>query len=210
MKDKYYTTLAACLRCVTPAAKADGRFPASRAKAAKPILVPSSIQLTDEQTRALDTINAEQGRVVLLHGVTGSGKTEVYMQAIAQAIAQNRQAIMLVPEIALTPQMVSFFKKNFGDKLAVTHSRLTAKERRMQWERARKNEAVVMIGPRSAVFAPFSNLGIIVIDEEHEHTYRSDSTPKYAAAEIAIKRSELSEKSAPSSCRPQRSSSIWG
>ena len=201
MKEKYYCTLAATLRCIAPSAKADGKFPMARRKRA--VVAPKpmpDITLTPPQQAAVDKIVGapgpalpfhEPGKTFLLHGVTGSGKTEVYLHAIQKVLEAGRQAIVLVPEIALTPQMVSLFTARFGSQVAVTHSRLTAGERFQIWKLALDGEIDLVIGPRSAVFTPFSNLGLIVIDEEHEHTYHSETTPKYDAREVAIKRAQL-------------------
>jgi len=190
MKDKYYCTLASVLRCVSPSSKADGRFPMARKKHANAkVQNDSDITLTTAQQNAVDGIIS--GGTFLLHGVTGSGKTEVYMHAIQATLAQGRQSIVLVPEIALTPQMVNLFTARFGNRVAVTHSRLTAGERFQIWKMALDGEITLTIGPRSAIFTPFSNLGLIIIDEEHEHTYHSETTPKYDAREVAIKRALL-------------------
>jgi len=190
MKDKYYCTLAAAVRAITPSSKADGRFPSTRRKRAEDLLGErASITLTPEQKNAVEKISA--GGIFLLHGVTGSGKTEVYLHAIEKVIKRGQQAIVLVPEIALTPQMVNLFTARFGSQVAVTHSRLTSGERFQIWKLALDGEIKLEIGPRSAVFAPFQNLGLIVIDEEHEHTYHSETTPKYDAREVAIKRAAL-------------------
>ncbi|WKL02902.1 primosomal protein N' [Paenibacillus amylolyticus] len=126
----------------------------------------------------------------LLHGVTGSGKTEVYLQTIQQCIEQDRQAIVLVPEIALTPQMVERFKGRFGDQVAVMHSRLSGGERYDEWRKIREGQVKVAIGARSAVFAPFSRLGLIIMDEEHETSYKQEETPKYHARDVAVKRAQ--------------------
>ena len=123
----------------------------------------------------------------LIHGVTGSGKTEVYMNIIEKVLLLKKQVIMLIPEIALTYQTVSRFYKRFGNRVSVMHSKLSAGERYDQYTRARNGDIDVMIGPRSALFAPFQNLGLIVIDEEHETSYRSETPPKYHAREVAIK-----------------------
>lgn len=130
--------------------------------------------------------------IFLLHGVTGSGKTEVYMQAIDRALADHRQAIVLIPEIALTPQTVNRFIGRFGDTVGVLHSRLSKGEKYDQWRKAKEGKIKIMIGPRSAIFAPFDNLGVIIIDEEHEATYKSEMLPKYNAREVAIKRGSMS------------------
>lgn len=150
---------------------------------------------TSEQKFAVESIkeaiNLEITKTFLLHGVTGSGKTEVYLQLIDIVLKKGKQAIVLVPEISLTPQTVSRFENRFGSIIALTHSRMSDSERITQWNRARTGEAKIMIGPRSAIFTPFENLGIIIIDEEHESTYKSETSPKYHAREVAQKRCEL-------------------
>lgn len=150
---------------------------------------------TTEQEKIIDyikiCIDNKQSETFLIHGVTGSGKTEIYLQLIQYVLGKGKQAIVLVPEISLTPQTVSRFASRFGEKIAVTHSKMSAGERIAEWNRARTGNASIMIGPRSAIFAPFENLGIIIIDEEHESTYKSEVTPKYHAREIAQKRCEL-------------------
>lgn len=144
----------------------------------------------EEQEMALDkiyeTLDLPEKKPIILHGVTGSGKTEIYMQAIEKNIQEGKEAIVLVPEIALTSQIMDVFISRFGDKVSITHSRLSQGERVDQWRKARDGEISIMIGPRSALFAPFENLGIIIIDEFHEGTYISDTTPKYDGREIAI------------------------
>ena len=156
-------------------------------------------QLTPEQEEALEEIlpamrNGE-GRF-LLHGVTGSGKTEVFLAAARKALEDGKKAIILVPEIALTPQMVSWFQARFGTEAAVIHSRLSAGERFDEWRRIRRGEARIIIGARSAVFAPAENLGLIVVDEEHETTYQSDHHPRYDAREVARSRCDREASSA--------------
>ena len=126
----------------------------------------------------------------LLHGVTGSGKTEVFIRMVRQTLRMGRGAIILVPEIALTPQMVSWFRSRFGEAAAVIHSRLSAGERFDEWRRIRRGEARVVVGARSAVFAPVEDLGLIVVDEEHETTYLSDRHPRYDARDVAAMRCE--------------------
>ena len=136
-------------------------------------------------------MDAGQQQVYLLHGVTGSGKTEVYMQCIEHVIRSGRQAIVLIPEIALTFQTVQRFYARFGDRVSVMHSRLSAGERYDQFERAQTGEIDIMIGPRSALFTPFERLGIIVMDEEHESSYQSENVPKYHAREVAVQRAKM-------------------
>lgn len=151
-------------------------------------------QLTDDQQAAYDSIleniRARQQRTYLLHGVTGSGKTEVYLQTIEEVLKLGRQAMMLVPEIALTPQMVLRFKRRFGDEVAVLHSGLSKGERYDEWQKIRDGKASVSVGARSSVFAPFKNLGMIIIDEEHESSYKQEDYPRYHARDIAQWRSQ--------------------
>ncbi len=151
--------------------------------------------LTIDQSAALKKINESIDKGVgtsLLFGVTGSGKTEVYMQAISHAIALGGQAIVLVPEISLTPQAMQRFRSRFGERVAVLHSRLSSGERYDEWRRIRLGMVDVVIGARSAVFAPLERVKLIVIDEEHEQSYHSDHTPRYSASEVAGKRADLS------------------
>ena len=151
--------------------------------------------LMDEQKTALEKINAAMDRkkpgTVLLHGVTGSGKTEVYLQAIQHALDQGKGAIVLVPEISLTPQTVDRFRSRFGDCVAVLHSSLSEGERHDEWHRIRNGEAQIAIGARSALFAPVENPGLIVVDEEHEPTYKQDESPRYNARDVAVMRGHL-------------------
>ena len=149
-----------------------------------------------EQQEVIDRIltDYEKGKrdTYLLKGVTGSGKTLVYLDVIEKVVATGKQAIVLIPEIALTYQTVKRFRKRFGDKVTIMNSRLSKGERYDQFERAKHGDVSVMIGPRSALFAPFPNLGVIVIDEEHETSYKSEYPPKYHAREIAIERAKMS------------------
>ena len=153
------------------------------------------IAYTEEQQAAIDCFRAHylQGekKTYLLYGVTGSGKTEVYMEMIARVVRDGKQAIVLIPEIALTYQTVMRFYKRFGDRISILNSRMSNGERYDQMMRAKEGAIDVMIGPRSALFTPFPNLGLIVIDEEHEHTYKSDPVPRYHARETAIARARL-------------------
>ncbi|MBE6007923.1 MAG: primosomal protein N' [Lachnospiraceae bacterium] len=135
----------------------------------------------------LDEFDKDEKTPVYVYGITGSGKTEVYIKAVEKAIENGGQAIMLVPEISLTSQMVDRFCARFGDKVSLTHSRLSSGERIDQWKKAKKGEISVMIGPRSAVFTPFENLKLIIADEEHEPSYRCDMPPRYDTVEVAEK-----------------------
>ena len=146
-------------------------------------------QLSESQQAIVDSIlhdfRADVRRTYLIHGVTGSGKTEVYMELIEQMMVEGRQAIMLIPEIALTYQTLMRFYRRFGDRVSVMNSRLSAGERSDQYERAARGGIDIMIGPRSALFTPFERLGLVIIDEEHENSYKSESMPKYHAREVA-------------------------
>jgi primosomal protein N' (replication factor Y) len=151
-----------------------------------------SVALTEAQRRAVDAVEARldapAGRPLLLHGVTGSGKTEVYLRAVAAALRRRRSAIVLVPEIALTPQTAGRFVERFGDAVAVMHSRLSRRERYDEWRRMRRGEARVCVGPRSAIFAPLGDLGVIVVDEEHDASYKQEGDPRYDARAVAERR----------------------
>ena len=193
MKRRYGIKYADALRCFVPNGK-----PAKAGKEKEPYQdVKGEVQeiksLTEEQMAAVDTIGAaienERQENFLIHGVTGSGKTEVYMQVIAKALAKGKTAVMLVPEIALTKQVTDRFIGRFGKKqIAVLHSKLTKRERFDEWLRIRRGEARIVIGARLGVFAPLENIGVIIMDEEHEATYKSDMTPKYETVDVALKR----------------------
>ncbi|MCL5935480.1 MAG: primosomal protein N', partial [Firmicutes bacterium] len=147
--------------------------------------------LTPEQGIALEEIKSavdrSRRRVFLLYGITSSGKTEVYLRAIAHTLANDRQAVVMVPEISLTPQMVSAFKGRFGDRVAVLHSRLSEGERYDEWRRIARGEAPVVLGARSAAFAPLERPGLIILDEEHETSYKQEETPRYHARDVALR-----------------------
>ncbi len=159
-------------------------------------LVPSEPEiLNEDQQKALDRIlaamNNRRSESFLLFGVTGSGKTEVYLQAMARCFEQGRQGIILVPEISLTPQAVTRFMSRFGkESIAILHSRLTRAQKSVEYEKIRLGKVKLVIGARSAIFAPLQNIGLIVIDEEHEPSYKSDMSPKYDAMEVAMKRAQ--------------------
>jgi primosomal protein N' (replication factor Y) len=153
---------------------------------------PAPSRLTPEQRAALDAVGealaSERFAQHLLHGVTGSGKTEVYMQAAQRALQRGRGVIVLVPEIALTPQIVQRFVERFGETVAVLHSQLRPAQRYAEWRRLRCGEARVCVGPRSAVFAPVARLGLIVVDEEHDSSYKHEGDPRYDARRVAVQR----------------------
>lgn len=149
-----------------------------------------NIELTNEQVNTINKIKLDIFKPYLIHGVTGSGKTEVYMQLIEKVIALKKEAIVLVPEISLTPQLVMTFRKRFGDEIAILHSNLSDGEKYDEWRKIEKKEVKVAIGARSAIFAPFTNLGIIIIDEEHSATYKQENNPRYSAIDIALWRAK--------------------
>ena len=155
------------------------------------------VKLNGNQRQAVDEILSDmrekKTRTFLLKGVTGSGKTEVYMELIAHVIAQGKQAIVLIPEIALTYQTVMRFYRRFGDRVSIINSRLSQGERYDQFERAKSGDIDIMIGPRSALFTPFPNLGLIIMDEEHENSYKSETAPRYHAREVAIQRAKMNQ-----------------
>lgn len=151
--------------------------------------VQTGLVLTKDQHRALDVVRRayadHNGQTVVLEGVTGSGKTEVYLCALDEVLAQGQSAVVLVPEISLTPQTVARFRNRFGDTVAVIHSRMSQGERYDQWEMIRTGQSRVVVGARSALFAPIDNLGMIIIDEEHESSYKQDQAPRYVTRDVA-------------------------
>jgi primosomal protein N' (replication factor Y) len=196
---EYCSTLARALALVLPPA-ATRRLSGRKRRVAPPR--PSNVQvgsrspqpplLTPEQAEAVadlrEASSSGTAQTRLLAGITGSGKTEVYLRAAAEALERGRGAIVLVPEIALTPQIVGRFTERFGDTVAVLHSRLTVAQRREEWRRLRVGEARVCVGPRSAVFAPIERLGLIVVDEEHDSSYKHEGDPRYDARAVAERR----------------------
>ncbi len=160
------------------------------------ILASQPLIVNPAQAVALEKIKSAKGGTFLLHGVTGSGKTEIYLQAIAHALEQGKGAIVLVPEIALTPQTVERFKARFSSGklqtlVAVLHSHLSAGERHDEWHKIRQGRARIVIGARSAIFAPVEPLGLIIVDEEHESTYKQEETPRYHARDVAVMRGQM-------------------
>ncbi len=149
----------------------------------------TGISLSDSQAKVfddiIDSIEQNKAEISLLYGVTGSGKTSVFLKVIDYVLGKGKDVILMVPEIALTPQTIDVFRKEFGDNIAVFHSALSVGERLDEWKRVQKGECKLVIGTRSAIFAPFKNLGLVVIDEEQEHTYKSETSPRYSAKDIA-------------------------
>lgn len=154
------------------------------------VATEEALQFTADQQRIYreleESLNASEFRTFLLHGVTGSGKTEIYIRCIEHVLRQGKTAIVMVPEISLTPQTVGRFQRRFGDRVALLHSGLSNVERYQEWEKIRQGHVSIAVGARSAVFAPFKNLGIVIIDEEHDTSYKQDSSPRYHARDTAI------------------------
>lgn len=197
MRETYLCRYIDAVKCMIPlgeAAKRGKRKDPYEDFSCEPSPAPA---LTPEQTAAMEQISpyidAEKNQTFLLNGVTSSGKTEVYLQTAARVLAKGKQVIVLVPEISLTPQTIERFMSRFGaENVAVLHSRLTKGQRYDQWMRVRNGGAKILIGARLGVFAPFENLGAIIVDEEHEASYKSDMTPKYDAVDAAVLRGKLS------------------
>lgn len=193
MKRRYMCKYIDAVKCFTPAGRASKRGKKRNPYSGAEGELQNIKHLTDEQRRVIDAVTAsiKEGKsdLFLLNGVTGSGKTEVYMHVIADVLERGKTAIMLVPEISLTKQIIDRFIGRFGaENIAVLHSRLAYGERYDEWIRIKRGEVKIVIGARSAVFAPLENIGAIIMDEEHEGTYKSDMTPKYETCEVAIKR----------------------
>lgn len=196
MKRRYLCRFIEAVNCFTPigtqSKRGKKRIPHKETMGEEIIITA----LTDEQNAALTRLYAalekKEQQTFLLHGVTSSGKTEVYMQTIARVLEKNQNAIMLVPEISLTKQIIERFIGRFGsENIAVLHSKLSLGERFDEWTRIREGKVKIVIGARSAVFAPLENIGVIILDEEHESTYKSDMSPKYDTVEVALKRGML-------------------
>jgi primosomal protein N' (replication factor Y) len=147
-----------------------------------------TVQLNDAQKAVVETIGSAGNGVVLVHGVTGSGKTEVYLEAIESVVDAGKQVLVLIPEITLTTQITMRFKERFGAEVAVLHSGLSMGEKYDEWRKILRGEVSIVIGARSAVFAPFTNIGLIIVDEEHEATYKQEEMPRYHAIEVAKRR----------------------
>ncbi len=206
ISDQYCSTFARALSLVLPPGVGLGSKPRKRlrtkvrnAEQKQYVSVGASAdtahELNEDQrdvlSKLLGALRKREAKRFLLNGVTGSGKTEIYLQAVDATLAEGHGAIILVPEIALTPQTVGRFQRRFGDQIAVLHSQMTVGERYDQWLRLKTGEARICIGPRSALFAPIDSLGLVVIDEEHDSSYKNESDPKYDARHVAEKLSEL-------------------
>jgi primosomal protein N' (replication factor Y) len=192
MADYYLCSVGEALWTVMPKGFKHGERPAPARM--RCLERPDTIVLTGEQRSVYgtlsDAMNGSGEKTFLLHGITGSGKTEVYLRIINDVVRSKRGAILLVPEISLTPQTVDYFSRRMGEELAILHSRLTKAERINEWHRIMNGDKRIVIGARSAVFAPLSDIGIIIIDEEHSTSYKSDETPRYNAKRVALFRTK--------------------
>ncbi|MFA6321770.1 MAG: primosomal protein N' [Candidatus Omnitrophota bacterium] len=201
VKDNYFCSWGEAIAAVIPAGIKKGKESiGSRLSAAetknKEFPQSKPHDLMEEQSRALksvvELVDKHEYKTFLLHGITASGKTEVYMQAIEHVLKAGRQAIVLVPEISLTPQTIERFSSRFGDHVAVMHSRLTPAKKFLEWKRIKDGKANIVVGARSAIFSPVKDLGLIIIDEEHETSYKQDDVPRYHARDVAEERAKLS------------------
>jgi primosomal protein N' (replication factor Y) (superfamily II helicase) len=197
IKDRYFCSWGEALEAMIPSALKRGKVSMTqRVKDEDHEIAPTEPHEPNrEQQKVLDEINGciKNGKheVFLLHGITGSGKTEIYLQAMESVLNMGKSGVMLVPEISLTPQTVERFVSRFGDKVAIFHSRMLQSARFSEWKRIKDGKAKIVVGPRSAVFSPFSDPGIFIVDEEHEPSYKQEDTPRYHAREVAIKRAQM-------------------
>ncbi len=182
----YFASLGETIAAMVPGATRESAIPSLGGDEAAP--APADLALSAEQTGALERMFSAPSGLFYVHGITGSGKTEVFLQAAERTIAEGRAVIYLMPEIALTHQLLDSVRDRFAGAVAVLHSRLTASQRLTEWRRIRRGEAMLVVGARSAVFAPVPRLGLIVLDEEHDGSYKSGSTPRYHARQVAMKR----------------------
>ncbi|MBF0494331.1 MAG: primosomal protein N' [Candidatus Omnitrophica bacterium] len=194
MKNYYYCSWGEALEAMIPGILKRGKSASVQRVVEPEIKVEPTepFEPNKEQQEVLNEVNkcidVSEHKVFLLHGITGSGKTEIYLQAMATALAKGKSGIVLVPEISLTPQTVERFMSRFGDKIAVFHSKMLDSAKFLEWTRIKEGKAKIVVGPRSAIFSPFEDLGLIVVDEEHEPSYKQDDVPRYHAREVAIKR----------------------
>ena len=192
MRGRYMCRYVEAVKCFLPGytpAKRKTKDPFAGIEISEDKAKPATPEQLNALCRIYKSLDEKRHEIFLLHGVTGSGKTEVYLQAMARTLEAGRQGIILVPEISLTPQTVSRFMNRFGrDAVAVIHSKLTPQQRSVEYRKIERGQVQLVIGARSAIFAPFKDIGLIVIDEEHESSYKSDKSPKYDAIEVAAKR----------------------
>jgi primosomal protein N' (replication factor Y) len=187
MSEYYFSPIQKCLNLFLPP-----KFYKSKdIKEKESKKIENKHNLTNDQKEVIEKILKTNKKFTLLHGITGSGKTEVYVNLVEEYIAQGKQCLLIVPEISLTPQMIEYFERIFGDNTAILHSRLTLKERSLEWLKIFLNKTPIVIGPRSAIFAPITNPGLIILDEEHEFSYKQDQSPRYHTLKVIEKITEL-------------------
>jgi primosomal protein N' (replication factor Y) len=197
IKDQYFCSWGEALEAMIPSALKRGKISMTqRIKDEDRDVTPTEPHVANkEQAIVLKDIikclDENRHEVFLLHGITGSGKTEIYLQAMEKVLAKGKTGVMLVPEISLTPQTVERFVSRFGDKVAVFHSKMLQSTKYKEWKRIKDGEAKMVVGPRSAIFSPFKDPGIFIVDEEHEPSYKQEDTPRYHAREVAIERARL-------------------
>jgi primosomal protein N' (replication factor Y) (superfamily II helicase) len=193
MSKYYFAPLFKVLKLFIPKRNLERKEVRSKAKDLDQIIRSKELNLTDEQQKGVETILKSKKNNFLIHGVTGSGKTEVYSRIAKESIKKNKQVLFLVPEISLTTQMINYFEQSTGITATVINSKLSEGERYRAWESIWKDEAKLVIGSRSAIFAPFQSLDLIIVDEEHEHSYKQDNSPRYTTHKVAEKIQQLSK-----------------
>jgi primosomal protein N' (replication factor Y) len=186
MADTYYSSEGESLCGILPGGRRESEFPPTGLDEVD--ILPKPLTLSGEQEAALEAITASKEPFHYLYGITGSGKTEVFLHAASRSLEEGLGVIYLVPEIALTGQVMDAVRARFGDKAAILHSGLSPSQRLGEWRRVMAGQASVVVGARSAVFAPVPRLGLVVIDEEHEGSYKSGSSPRYHARQVAMRR----------------------
>jgi primosomal protein N' (replication factor Y) (superfamily II helicase) len=197
IKDNYFCSWGEALEAMIPGALKHGKVSMqTRVKEEPPTVIATDPHEPNrEQQVVLDSVmkclEEKRHEVFLLHGITGSGKTEIYLQTAQRVVSKGKSGVILVPEISLTPQTVESFKSRFGEKVAVFHSKMLESARFSEWKKIKSGEAKIVVGPRSAVFSPFKDPGIFIIDEEHEPSYKQDDVPRYHAREVAIERARM-------------------
>ncbi|MFC1810569.1 primosomal protein N' [Patescibacteria group bacterium] len=189
MSNYYFAPIQKCLNLFLP----PKFYKSEDIKQAESKKIEKKHELTNAQKAAIEKILKTSKKFTLLHGITGSGKTEVYVNLVEEYIAKGKQCLLIVPEISLTPQMIQYFERIFGDNTAILHSRLTPKQRSLEWLKIFLNKTPIIIGPRSAVFAPLTNPGLIILDEEHEFSYKQEQAPRYHTLKVIEKITELTD-----------------
>lgn len=184
LKNYYFAPLSSILKLMIPKRVFQQKPPKSNKQNHDQIIRTQALELTNNQTKAIETILNSKESKFLIHGITGSGKTEIYCRLAAATIAAGKQALILVPEISLTPQTIDYFQKNLGEKATIINSQLSETDRYRNWQAIQNQETNLIIGSRSAIFSPFKNLGLIIVDEEHENSYKQENNPRYHTHQV--------------------------